>query len=314
MTGKQQRPKPIRINQREFRRKQLFFYVLPGLIFVFLMCYLPMWGWLYAFIRHRIGLRLFDCEFVGLANFKLVFGNPVIRKQVFQSVKNTLGMNFLSYLVMPLPMIFAIFLNEVKSPKFKKLVQTVSTLPHFISWVILYSLVHGLLSNAGIINAVLLEYGIISEPIKILTTDKHVWIIQTVLRLWKGIGWSSIIYFAALAGIDQNMYEAAMIDGAGRLQRMWHITVPNLMPTFFVLLILEIGSMLDTGVDQYFVFGNAMNKEFITTLDLYVYNLGLGTGNVSAGVAVGILKTVIALTLFFSANWLSKKIRGDGIA
>lgn len=301
-------------NLRKWRKKQLFLCVFPGILICFLFKYLPLWGWSYAFIQYKPGKNLSNSEFVGFHNFTLLFGNPVIRKNVIQSIKNTLGMNFLSYLVMPVPMIFAILLNELKSTKFKKIVQTVSTLPHFISWVVLYSLVSGLLSQSGLINALLLEHGIISEPINILTTDKHVWIIQTLLELWKGLGWSSVIYFAALAGIDQNMYEAAMLDGAGRFQRIWYITVPHLIPTFFVLLIMGMGNMLSTGVDQYFVFGNAMNSEFITTLDLYVYKLGLGGGNMSAGVAVGILKTVVGIALFSVANWLSKKVRGYGIA
>ena len=303
-----------RKDMRKWRKKQLFLYVLPGILLCFIFTYLPLWGWSYAFIQYKPGKNLSNSEFVGLHNFTLLFGNPVIRKNVIQSIKNTLGMNFLNYLVMPVPMIFAILLNELKSTKFKKIVQTVSTLPHFISWVVLYSLVSGLFSQTGLVNSLLLERGIISEPIDILTTDKHVWIIQTVLALWKSLGWSAVIYFAALAGIDQSMYEAAMLDGAGRFQKIWYITIPHLVPTFFVLLIMALGNMLSTGVDQHFVFGNAMNSEFITTLDLYVYKLGIGGGNISAGVAVGILKTLVGITLFSVANWFSKKVRGNGIA
>ena len=303
-----------RKNQMKWRKKQLFLFVLPGILICYLFKYIPLWGWGFAFVKYKLGKGLFESEFVGFKNFTMLFSNPIIRKNVFQSIKNTLGMNFLSYLCMPLPMIFAILLNELRSTKFKKVVQTVSTLPHFISWVVMYSLVSGLFSQNGLINALLVENGIISQPINILTTDKHVWIIQTVLEQWKGIGWAAVIYFSALAGIDQTMYEAAMIDGAGRFQRIWYITIPHLVPTFFVLLIMSMGSMLSTGVDQFFVFGNAMNSEFITTLDLYVYKLGLGGGNISAGVAVGIMKTAVGLTLFSVANWLSKKIRGYGIA
>lgn len=301
-------------SSRKFREKQLFFYVLPGILLTLIFSYLPMWGWSYAFIKYRPGKSLFESEFVGWDNFTMLFGNPVIRKNIFQSLKNTLGINFLGYLTMPLPMIFAIFLSELRSTKFKKVVQTVSTLPHFVSWVVVYSLISGLFSVSGLINTLLMENGILTEPINILTTDKHVWITQTLLYLWKKLGWDSVIYFAALAGIDQTLYEAAMVDGAGRFQRIWHITIPNLIPTFFVVLIMGVGNMLSTGVDQYLVFGNAMNMKYIQTLDLYVYNLGLGSGNISAGVAVGILKTVVAVTLFGSANWLSKKVRGNGIA
>lgn len=296
------------------RGKQLFLLVLPGVLLTLIFSYLPMWGWSYAFIKYRPGKNVFESDFVGWQNFQMIFGNPVIRKNIFQSLKNTLGINFLGYLTMPLPMLFAIFLSELRSTKFKKIVQTVSTLPHFVSWVVVYSLVSGLLSVSGLINTLLMENGLISEPINILTTEKHVWIIQTVLYLWKQLGWDSVIYFAALAGIDQAQYEAATVDGADRFQRIWYITIPNLIPTFFVVLIMGVGNMLSTGVDQYFVFGNAMNMKYIQTLDLYVYNLGLGSGNISAGVAVGILKTIVAIVLFSSANWLSKKFRGSGIA
>lgn len=299
---------------RKKRGKKLFLFILPGLILTFIFEYMPLWGWTYAFINYKPGRGVFDSDFVGLANFTRLFSNPVIRKNVFQSLANTLGINFLGYLCMPLPMIFAMFLNELRSKKFKKVVQTVSTLPHFISWVIMFSLASGLLSTTGLINTLFLELGLIEKPFNVLTTDKHVWITQTVFAEWKAVGWSSIVYFAAISGIDQELYEAAMVDGAGRLKRMWYITLPHLIPTFFVLLIMRIGNMLTTGVDQYFVFGNALNKEYIETFDLYVYNLGIGGGQISAGVAVGMLKTVVALTLFGSANWLSKKVRGYGIA
>lgn len=299
---------------REKRGKKLFLFVLPGLIYVFLFSYLPLWGWIVAFLDYNPVKEIFDCDWVGLKNFTMMFKNPVLRRELFQSLKNTLGIHFLSYISMPLSMAFAIFLSELRSKKFQRIVQTVSTLPHFISWVIMFSLASSLFTKSGLVNTVLLDWGIIETPINILTTDKHVWIIQTVLGLWKGLGWSAIVYFAAIAGIDQALYEAAMVDGAGRMKRIWYITVPHLMPTFFVLFIMSIGNLLNTGVDQFLVFGNAMNEKYIETFDLYVYNLGLGSGMISCGVAVGVLKSVIALTLFGTANYLSKKVRGAGIA
>ena len=294
--------------------KKLLLYVLPGLIYVFIFNYLPLWGWSLAFLDYKPGRDILKCDWIGMKTFTTLFGNPVLRGNIFQSLKNTLGMHGLSYLSSPLPMIFAIFLNEVRSKKFKKVVQTVSTLPNFISWVIMFALANSLFSGTGLVNSLLTQWGVNESPINILTTDKHVWIIQWILGIWKGLGWSSIVYFAAIAGIDQELYEAAMVDGAGRLKRIWYITVPHLMPTFFVLFIINIGNMLSTGVDQYYVFGNAMNMKYIQTLDLYVYNLGIGSGMITYGVAVGILKSVVALILFGSANYLSKKVRGSGIA
>ena len=294
--------------------KKLFYYVFPGLIYIFIFCYLPLWGWAYAFVEYKPGRDLFDSTFVGLKNFTFIFGNPVLRKNVFQSIANTLGIQFIGFIFTPLPMIFAIFLNELKSARFKKIAQTVSTLPHFISWVIMFAITSGLLSSTGLINSVLMEGGIIETPLKILTTNKNVWLIQALLQQWKGLGWNAIVYFSAIAGIDQELYEAAMVDGAGRMKRIWYITVPHLIPTYVVLLIMSIGNLLNTGVDQFLVFGNAMNKEFTETFDLYIYNLGIGSGKISYGVAIGVLKSVIALILFGSANYASKKIRGNGIA
>lgn len=305
------------VTSRDLNRRKgfkIFLFVLPGLLYVLLFSYLPLWGWSFAFVEYIPGRKLLDSPFVGWDNFKILFGNQILRKNIFQSIKNTLGIHFLGYLFMPLPMFFAIFLNEMNSRRFRKLVQTVSTLPHFISWIIMYALASALISNSGIINTMLLEHGIIDTPINLLTTDKHVWLSQVLLQQWKNLGWSSIVYFAAIAGIDQQLYEAAMVDGAGRMKRIWYITVPHLIPTFFVLLIMATGKMMSTGIDQYFVFSNAMNKEFIETLDLYVFNLGIGGGKISYGVAVGIMKSAVALILFSSANYISKKVRGEGIA
>lgn len=303
-----------RQKKRVKKGKKLFYYILPGLIYIFIFCYLPLWGWAYAFVEYKPGRDLFDSTFVGLKNFTFVFGNPVLRKNVFQSIANTLGIQFIGFIFTPLPMIFAIFLNELKSARFKKIAQTVSTLPHFISWVIMFAITSGLLSSTGLINSVLMEAGIIETPLKILTTDKNVWLIQALFQQWKGLGWSAIVYFSAIAGIDQELYEAAMVDGAGRMKRIWYITVPHLLPTYVVLLIMSIGNLLNTGVDQFLVFGNAMNKQYIETFDLYIYNLGIGSGKISYGVAIGVLKSVIALILFSCANYASKKIRGNGIA
>ena len=252
---------------------------------------------------------MLESTFVGFDNFKILFENPIIRKNVFQSVINTLGMAGLYYLLFPLPMIFAIILSELKCAPFKKVVQTVSTLPHFVSWVVIFALVNALFSSTGLINSLLVEWGLIDKPLNILMTDEGVWIKQTILQQWQGLGWASIVYFSAIAGIDQEQYEAA-----ARFARIRYITIPHLMPTFIVLLVMGIGRLLQTGVDQYLVFENAFNTDFITTIDLYVYHLGIGSGMVSYGVATGILQSVVALILFFSANFISKKVRGSGIA
>ena len=297
---------------RKFESFKLFLFIIPCLALVVIFKYLPLWGWSYAFFQYKPGRDLFDCKFVGLQNFKNLFGTSVLRGNIIRVLTNTFGIQMLHYLMMPLPMIFAVLLSEVRSKKFQKLVQTVTTLPNFISWVIMFSLASAIFNSTGLINSILQSLG--KEPIgNLLQSGDHVWLTQSLLSLWKTLGWSAIVYFATIAGLDQEMYEAATIDGAGRMQRIWYITLPQLIPTFFVLLIMSIGNFLNSGVDQYMAFANALNKDSIEVLDLYVYNLGIGSGMISLSVAVGILKSLVALVLFSMANFASKKIRGTSV-
>lgn len=305
------KPRLLNSHSKKWESYKLFLYVLPCLIFIFIFKYLPLWGWSYAFFQYKPGRSLLDCSFVGLQNFTALFGNAVMRNNLLRVLRNTFGIQILNYLLMPVPMLFAIFLSEIKSTKFQKAVQTLTTLPHFISWVIMFSLATSLFGNSGVVNAVLKNFGV--EGINILTTDQHVWLIQSLLALWKSLGWSAIIYFAAITGLDQEVYEAAMVDGASRWQKIRYITIPLLIPTFFVLLIMGIGNFLNSGIDQFLAFGNAMNKEYIEVLDLYVYNLGIGNGQISFSVAVGMMKSVVAVVLFALANFASKKIRGTSV-
>lgn len=292
---------------------KVFLYVLPGILLVLLFCYVPLWGWSFAFVQYKPGKSLFDCNFVGLQNFMQLFGNAVMRRNLFKVLRNTFGIHFLGYVFSPLPMFFAVFLSEMKSKQFQKVIQTVTTLPNFISWVILFSLATSIFSTNGLFNTVFMDLGWIDSPTNILNSSRHVWLTQVLLQQWKGMGWSAIIYFAAIAGIDQELYEAAMVDGANRWQKIRHITLPQLIPTYFVLLIMSIGNFLNTGVDQYLAFGNSLNKEYIEVLDLYVYNLGIGSGQISFSVAVGVMKSVVAIVLFSTANLASKKLRGTSV-
>ena len=298
--------------QKKKKNYKLLLYALPGIIFITIFCYMPLWGWSFAFFRYKPGKSVFECNFVGWENFQLLFQNAVMRKNLFRVLINTFGIHFLGYVFSPVPMFFAIFLSEIRSKKFQKIIQTVTTLPNFISWVIMLSLATSIIGASGLINTTLQQMGS-DITINILNSNKHVWLTQVLLQQWKGLGWAAIIYFAAIAGIDQELYEAAMVDGAGRFRRIWHITIPMLIPTYFVLLIISIGNFLNTGVDQYLAFGNAFNKEFIETLDLYVYNLGIGSGQISFSVAVGMMKSLVALVLFAAANYLSKRIRGTSV-
>ena len=170
-----------------------------------------------------------------------------------------------------------------------------------------------MLSNNGFVNTLLMNTGRIQTPINFMATPDHTYLKMWLYGMWKNTGWNAIVYLAAIAGIDQELYEAAMIDGAGRFRRIWHITVPGIIPTFFVLLVMSIGNLLNTGYEMQYVFQNAMNKQYIQTLDLYVYNQGISEGNIPFATAVGIMKSAVALILFSSANALSKSIRGTSV-
>ena len=299
---------------RERDGKKLFLMVLPCLLFVFVFSYLPLWGWSYSFFNYKPGRDLLECEFVGFNHFTRLFGNPVLRRQLIMVMRNTLAMAGLGVLFSPVTPAFAICMSEIGNKKYQKVVQTLTTLPHFISWTIMYSLVFFMLNvNTGFVNNLLGSLGVLDKPVNFLVSQNNVWITMQGYGMWKGLGWGAIVYLAAITGIDQELYEAAMIDGAGRLQRIWHITVPGLIETYFVLLIMSFGNFLNTGMEQYYVFQNSMNQDYIQVLDLYVYNQGIKGGQVSYATAIGTMKSLIALALFSFANLLSKKVRGTSV-
>ena len=293
---------------------QLFLMALPFLILAFLFSYLPLYGWIYAFYDYSPALGISQSPYVGLKWFTAMFTNEVQRSEIVRVMRNTFGMNILGLMTSVIPIVFAIFLMEIKSNWYKKTVQVLTTLPNFISWVLVYSFVFMLFSvHNGFVNQVLLDLGWISEPINFLASDSHIWLKMTILGLWKGLGWGAIMYIAAIAGIDQELYEAAKVDGAGRFRLMWHITIPGIMPTYFVLLMLSIAGFISAGFDQFYVFQNAVNANHIEVLDLYVYNIGIAKSSFSYSTAVSILKSIVSVALLFGANRLSKLVRGESI-
>ena len=302
----------IRIGKFQFKKERfvLTLMAVPFIIYVFAFSYVPLMGWILAFFDYKPGLSLWDCDFAGLYYFKIIFDDW---EKVWSVLKNTLAMGAMLLICSPLPAVFAIFLSELKSTKFKKIVQTITTIPNFISWVIIYALAFALFSTDGVVNNVLIGVGILQEPSNLLGNRDATWFLQTALNIWKTLGWNAIIYFAAIAGIDGELYDAASVDGAGRFQKILHITIPGITSTFFVLLLLQISNILALGIDQYLAFYNSMVADKITVLDLYVYRLGLVTQDYSYATAVGILKSVISIVLLFSANGLSKKIRGQSL-
>lgn len=307
---------PVRrptLNARKLQSYKMFLLILPFMVLVFLFSYFPLHGWIYAFYDYRPPFQLSDCEFVGLEWFTSMFSTPSKRAQIGDVMLNTFVMSGLGILTSWLPMAFAILLSEISNQPFKKAVQTLTTLPNFISWVLVYSLAFSLFSSSGMVNNLLIRLGIYDEPILYLQMEDNVWLTMWLWGNWKGMGWSAIMYIAAITGIDQELYEAAYVDGAGRFRVIWHITVPGLLPTYFVLLLMSVANFLNNGVDQYYVFQNAFNKKRIQVLDLYVYNLGLGSGSYSLATAISILKSLVSLTLLFTVNGLSKAFRGESI-
>ncbi len=306
--------KKTRDNSSKNRQgKIMFLMILPFLLLNFLFAYFPLHGWVYSFFDYRAPLRLSQTEFVGFKWFTLLFSNPTQMSQLAQVMVNTFAMSLLGIATSILPPLFAIFLNEIQNKPFRKTVQTLTTLPNFISWVLVYSVAFSLFSNSGMVNNFLQQIGLISQPLKILDSDDHTWLTMLLWNTWKGLGWSSIMYLAAISGIDAELYEAARIDGAGRFRLIRHITIPSLLPTFFVLLVLSIANFLNNGMDQYYVFQNAFNRTHIQVLDLYVYNIGLSGGSFSLATAIGIMKSVISVVLLTIVNVASKRIRGESI-
>jgi len=293
---------------------RLFLFALPLLLLVFVFAYLPLYGWSYAFFDYHAGMKLKDTTFVGLKYFQSIIANPVSKAEIGRVLLNTLGMSFIGILTSPLPMVFALFLMEIKQKYARKLVQTLTTLPNFISWVLVYSIAWSMFSvQDGFLNRLLITLNIIDEPINFLANSSHIWIQMAAYGIWKGLGWSAIMYMAAIASIDPEQYEAAIVDGAGRFQCMRYITIPGMLPTYFVLLLLSIANFLNSGMEQYYLFMNPMNKNSLEVLDLYVYLKGMVGQNIAYSTAVGMLKSIISIVLLFSANGLSKLIRKESI-
>ena len=307
-------------NREELPKKyKLFLMMLPFLLAVFLFAYLPLYGWSYAFYNYKFGIPMDQQKFVGFKWFTEMFVNVANRDNISRVLQNTLGMSGLNLATSWLPMIFAIFLNEITRTKFKKFVQIFTTLPNFISWALVFSFAMCLFAaDTGIYSKLMMELGMNdpANPTVWLNSGDYIWLKMWGWSTWKGLGWGAIMYLAAISGIDQELYEAARVDGANRWALMRHITLPGLLPTFFVLLMLSISNILNNGMEQYLVFQNPMNRPTIEVLDLYVYNITIASGGTalySYATAIGILKTLVSVTLLFTANFLSKKLRGESI-
>lgn len=295
---------------RLYAQRHVQIMALLGVAWMIVFNYVPMYGIIIAFKEYNIVRSIAEAPWVGFDHFKEFFQDD----NFVNVMKNTLGISLIKLIVgFPLPIIFALFLNEMRSVRFKKAVQTISYLPHFLSWVVLGGILTTWLSDVGIINDLLLALHLIQEPISYLAEPNYFWGIVVASDVWKELGWSAIIYLAAITSISPEMYEAATIDGAGRFQKMWYITLPSIKATISILFILAVGGVLNSNFDQILVLRNALNESASNVIDIYVYQTGMLSGRYSYSTAVGLFKSVIALILLLLANRVTKKLNDTSL-
>lgn len=289
--------------------RTLYLMILPGLLYFIVFKYAPMGGLIIAFQDYQPFLGILGSPWVGLKHFERLFTSDVF----MNLLTNTLRLFGLQLLVFfPLPIILSLLLNEIRHEKFKSAVQTVVYIPHFMSWVIIVSMSYVLLSlDGGLINEVIAYFG--GDKIDFLMSPDWMPIMYIVQIIWKELGWSTIIYLAAITSVDTQLYEAAEIDGAGRYRKMWHITLPAIRGTIITLLILKIGDVLNLGFEHVHLLLNSMNREVAEIFDTYIYQAGLQNGQLSFSTAVGMFKGVVGFILVVGANKLANKFGEEGI-
>lgn len=297
--------KDKRITWKEVKRQKFllivsFFMVVYGIIFY----YWPLTGWLMAFENYKPRKGLLGSDFVGLTKFKFLFEDATF----IQVIRNTFAMGVLNLVTTTfMAILFAILLNEIRSNKAKKTVQTISYLPHFLSWIIVTGILHDALSSSGIINELLLKFGFINQAIDFFAHPEYFWPIVAFANCWKETGWNAIIYLAAITAIDPCLYEAASIDGAGRWAKIKYITLPSIRPTIMILLLMNIGNILNAGFEVQYLLGNGLTKSVSDTIDIYVLTWGISQNDFSLGTAAGIFKSAVSIALILIANHVAKK-------
>ncbi|MDD6811284.1 MAG: ABC transporter permease subunit [Lachnospiraceae bacterium] len=293
-----------KISWKEVKRQKVLLIwsaviVVYGLIF----CYFPLAGWLMAFQNYKPKDGLLHSTFIGLAKFQQLFSDVTFLKVL----RNTLAMgviNLVSTFVMAI--LFAILLNEIKSKGGKKTVQTISYLPHFLSWIIVTGILHDALSASGIVNELLIKFHILEQPLNFFAHPQYFWAIVAFANVWKETGWNAIIYLAAITAIDPSLYEAAAIDGAGRWAKIKYVTMPGIKPTIMILLLMNVGNVLNAGFEIQYLLGNGLVQSVSQTIDIYVLKWGISQGDYSIGTAAGIFKSLVSIILIVIANQIAK--------
>lgn len=282
---------------------------MPMVLLKILFAYVPLVGWVMAFQNYKPAKSFFDQEWAGLDKFKFLFSDAVF----LHDIRNTLAMSLINLVLgFVTSILLALLLNEIKNMVFKRTIQTISYMPHFLSWVIVAGIVQNVLStDSGIINDLMLRIGVIGSPVNFLGEPKYFWGIVGASNVWKEVGWNTIIYLAAMSSIDPALYEAASIDGAGRFNKIIHVTVPAIKSTFVMLLIMNIGNVLNAGFEVQYLLGNGPVQEVSETIDIFVLKYGMQKNDYALGTAAGIFKSVISVVLVFGANWISGKLGED---
>ena len=303
--------KAKRISWKEIKRQKFLMictacFVVYGIIFY----YLPLAGCIMAFQNYKPKDGFLGSEFVGLEKFKFLFSDATF----LQVIRNTLAMGILNLVAtFVMAIVFAILLNEVRLVVGKKLVQTISYLPHFLSWIIVTGILHDALSSTGVVNELLTNWGILDGPVNFFANKSYFWPIVAFANVWKETGWNAIVYLAAITSIDPGLYEAVTIDGGGRWAKIRHITLPSIKPTIMILLIMNIGNVLNAGFEVQYLLGNGLVKSVSDTIDIYTLTWGISQNAYSLGTAAGIFKSVVAIVLIFAANKFAKRNGEQGM-
>lgn len=297
--------KKERINWKEIKKQKVLLLLSAGyVIYGFIFCYLPLAGWLMAFENYKPKAGFFHSEFIGLAKFRQLF----LDDGFIRVIRNTLAMGVINLVTtMVAAIIFAILINEVKSQGGKKVVQTISYLPHFLSWIIVTGILHDALSGTGIVNDLLVRFHLLKEPLNFFAYPKYFWWIVAIANVWKETGWNAIIYLASITAIDTSLYEAAAIDGAGRWARIKYITLPGIRPTIIILLLMNAGNVLNAGFEVQYLLGNGLVQSVSQTIDIYVLKWGISQGDYSLGTAAGIFKSVVSISIILIANEMARR-------
>lgn len=298
-----------RLGREVWKNRMVYLLLIPGIIWFAVFAYLPMGGLTLAFKDYHARMGILGSPWVGLENFRYLFRDPAFAKAVWRTLAINVGKLLVTF---PVPILLALLLNELRMRKYSKFLQTVFTFPYFLSWIIVSGVLINVLSNTGLLNSILARLGF--DTVNILGSEKAFIPLIYISEIWKSSGWSAIVYVAAIAGIDQEQYEAAQIDGATRLQQMMRITLPSILPTIVVMFVLATGTIMTSGFDQIFNLSNPATKDVAEVLDMYIYRVTFqGSTDFGYSTAVSLFRSVINMVLLVLADWGAKKLGGTGL-